>query len=36
MGLSGKVLVAWGYRGGFCENLQEASPISDKASASWL
>ena len=25
-----------GYRGGFCEKLQEASPMPDKACASWL
>ncbi|KAJ7412423.1 hypothetical protein BTVI_46489 [Pitangus sulphuratus] len=24
------------YRGGFCEKLQEASPMSDRANASWL
>ena len=37
MGLRGKVLVAGGgYRGGFCEKLLEASPMSDKASASRL
>ena len=36
MGLLGKVLVARGYRGGFCEKLWEASPMSDKASASRL
>ena len=37
MGLGGKVLVAGGdYRGGFCEKLWEASPLSDKASASRL
>jgi len=36
MGLCGKALVAGGYRGGFCEKLREASPMSDKASASWL
>ena len=36
MGLRGKVLVAGGYRSGFCEKLLEGSPISDNASASWL
>jgi len=36
MGLCGKVLVAGGYRDGFCEKLREASPMSDKTSASWL
>ena len=25
-----------GYRGGFCEKLLEASPVSDRANASWL
>jgi len=34
MGLCGKVLVAGGYRGGFCEKPREASPMPDKASAS--
>ena len=34
VGLRGKVLVAGGYRGGFCEKLREASPMSDQASAS--
>jgi len=34
--LCGKDLVAGGYRGGFCEKLSEASPLSDKASASSL
>jgi len=36
MGLHGKVLVAGAYRGGFCEKLREASPMSDEASASLL
>jgi len=37
MRLHGKVLVlGGGYRGGFCEKLPEASPMSDKASASQL
>jgi len=36
MGLHGKVLVVGGYRSGFCEKLQEASPMSSKASASQL
>ena len=36
MGLPGKVLLVGGYRGGFCEKLLEASPMSDRASASWL
>jgi len=37
VGLCGKVLVAGGYkRGGFCEKLQEASPMSNRANASWL
>jgi len=31
MGLRGEVLVAGGYRGGFCEKLQEASTMSDKS-----
>jgi len=31
MGLCGKVLVAEGYRGGFCEKLQETSLMSDKS-----
>ena len=35
LGLRGKVLVAGGgYRGGFCEKLLEASPMSDKVNAS--
>ncbi|GAB0181127.1 mitochondrial enolase superfamily member 1 [Grus japonensis] len=34
VGLHGKVLVAGGYRGGFCEKLLEASPVSDRANAS--
>jgi len=34
--LRGKVLVAGDYRGGFHEKLPEASPMSDRASASWL
>jgi len=37
MGLCGRVLVAGvGCRGGFCEKLQEASPMSDRASDSRL
>ena len=36
MDLHGKVLVVWGYRGGFCEKLREASSMFDKASESWL
>jgi len=37
MGFCGKVLVAGGgYRDGFFEKLREASPMSDKTSASWL
>ncbi|GAB0207921.1 interleukin-15 [Grus japonensis] len=37
LGLRGKVLVAGGiYRGGFCEKLLEASPVSDRANASRL
>jgi len=37
VGLCGKVLVVeGGYRRGSSEKLREASPISDKASASWL
>ena len=36
MGLRGKALVAGGCRGDFCEKLQEASPLSDKASGRWL
>jgi len=28
LGLHGKVLVAQGYRGGFCEKMPEASPVS--------
>jgi len=35
-GLRGKVFVAGGYRGGFCEKLRDASPMSDKANASQL
>ena len=35
LGLCGKVLVAGGgYRGGCCEKLLEASPMSDKVNAS--
>jgi len=33
VGLRGKILVAGGCRGGCCEKLQEASPMSDRASA---
>ena len=36
LGLRGKVLVAGGYRGGFCEKLLEASSMSDRANAIWL
>jgi len=36
VGLCGKVLVVGDYRGGCCEKLREASPISDKASVSRL
>ena len=37
LGLCGNVLVVGGgYRGGFCEKLPEASPISDGANASRL
>ena len=36
MGWCGKISLAGGYRGDFCEKLREASPMSDKASASWL
>ena len=37
LGLHGKVLLAGaGYRGGFCEKLLEASPVSDRANASRL
>ena len=37
LGLCGKVLVAGGgYRGGFCEKLLEAPPVSDRANASRL
>ncbi|KAK4824797.1 hypothetical protein QYF61_019465 [Mycteria americana] len=36
LGLHGKVLVVGGYRGGFCEKLLEASPMSDRANAGWL
>jgi len=36
-GLRGQVVVVkGGYRGGFCEKLLEASPVSDRASASQL
>jgi len=34
VGLHGKVLVAGSTRGGFCEKLLEASPMSDRANAS--
>jgi len=33
LGLHGKVLVAGGYVGGFCEKPPEASPISNRANA---
>lgn len=33
LGLFGKGLVAGDYRGGFCEKLPEASPVSDRANA---
>ena len=36
LGLCGKILVAGGYMGGFCEKLLEASPVSDRANASRL
>ena len=36
LGLCGKVLVVGGYRGGFCEKLPEASPMSDGANTSRL
>ena len=37
MGLRDKVLVVGGgYRDGFCGKLLEASPLSDRANASWL
>ena len=36
LGLCGKVFVAGGHRGGFCEKLLEASPMSDRANDSWL
>jgi len=36
MGLCSEILVVGVYRCGFCENLREASPISDKAGASQL
>jgi len=36
VGLCGKVFVVGrGYRVGFCEKLLEASPVSDRANASW-
>jgi len=31
-----RFLVAGGYKGVFCEKLLEASPMPDKANASWL
>jgi len=31
-----EVLVAGGYRGGFCEKLPETSPMTDRANASQL
>jgi len=34
LGLGGKVFVVGGYRGGFCEKLLEASPVSDRTKAS--
>jgi len=34
--LRGKVLVAEGYKGNFCEKLREVFPMSDKASARQL
>ena len=36
LGLRGEILVAGGYRCGFCEKLLEASPVSDRANASLL
>lgn len=36
LGFNGKVLVVGGYKGGFCEELLEASPMSDRSSASWV
>lgn len=36
LGLHGKVLVVEGLGGGFCENLPETSPVSDRANATWL
>ena len=33
LGVRGKVWVAGGLRGGFCENLLEASPRADRANA---
>ena len=33
---SGYILVVGGYKDGFCEKLLEASPVSDRASASQL
>ncbi|PKU45848.1 rna-directed dna polymerase from mobile element jockey-like [Limosa lapponica baueri] len=36
LSLCGKVLVAVGYRGGFCEKLLEASSMSDRVNARWL
>ena len=36
VGLGGKVLVVGGYKGGFCAKLLEASPMFDRANASWL
>lgn len=36
LGLHGKVLVVEGLWGGFCENLPETSPVSDRANATWL
>jgi len=37
LGLHGKFLVSGeGYRGGFCEKLLDASPMSSGANARWL
>jgi len=36
LGLHGEVWVVGYYRGGFCEKLLEASPMSNRANASWL
>jgi len=36
LGLCGKVLVAGSCRGGFCQKMPEAAPISDRANSCWL